>query len=137
MRSGLGRAAAILLRLALEHMLNLLTESIERVLESNKAEKDKFIGEIRRAGVLIEKRTEVILNKLEFGQDLIPPQSYFRDDVKHKLRAAIHSIRSLGGKAAHLSTPIQIEEVQDHYTIFASTVYPLATRTIEHQQETT
>jgi hypothetical protein len=134
LRSSLGRAAALLLRLAVEHMLNLLAESTERVLESNKAEKDKFIGEIRRAGVLIEKRTEVILNKLEFGQDLIP-QSYFRDGVKHKFRATVHSIRSLGGKAAHISTAIQIEEVQDHYVLFTSTVYPLAMRIIEHQRD--
>lgn len=133
LRNGLGRASAILLRLAVEHVVNLLAKSIEKTLESNRAEKEKFIGDIRKVGVSIEKRIEVILNKLEHGQDLIPSESYFREEIKNGFRATLHSTRRLGGKAAHLASPIELEHVQEHYTLFASTIYPIAMKIIGHQ----
>jgi hypothetical protein len=133
LRSHLGRASAILLRIAAEHMLNVLVESTQMSIKQDK-EQQKFKGKIRSAGIKIEERAEVVFKKLESSTVLIPDKPYFRNMISHRLRPAFHSIRDLGGKAAHLASAIQLEEVADHYTVYASTVYPIIVKIIEYQK---
>lgn len=125
----LGRAAVLLLRSAAEHTLDLLIESTEASIQSDK-ERDKLKGKIRSAGIRIEERAEAIFKKLESAQALVPRT----DVVTNRLRPAFHSIRELGGRAAHLSYPIQLEEVRDHYTLYASSVYATIMKIIQHQK---
>jgi len=130
LRHHLNRAAAILLRLAAEHMLQQLIQSTEKAI-SQKAEREKFISYIRKAGIRIEERAEVIFRKLEASSALLPSSGYC-DEVANRLRASFHSIRTLGGKASHTSAKIQMEEVIDHYSLFASSVYPIIVKIIEY-----
>jgi hypothetical protein len=133
LRNHLSRAAAILLRIAAEHTLNTLTESTTVSIKQDK-EQQKFKGQIRSAGIKIQERAEVVFKKLESSIALMPNKPYFRNMVNHRLRPAFHSIRDLGGKAAHLASTVQLEEVADHYTLYASTVYPIVVKIIEHQK---
>lgn len=133
LRNHLSRAAAILLRIAAEHTLNALMESTTVSIEQEK-EQQKFKGQVRSAGIKIEERAEVVFRKLESSAALIPNRPYFRNMVNHRLRPAFHSIRDLGGKAAHIASAVQLEEVADHYTLYASTVYPITVEIIKHQK---
>ena len=125
----LGRAAAVLLRLAAEHALNLLIDSTRTAIKDAQ-EQSGFQGKINKARMNIEERAEVVFRKLESEQALVP----HREEVTNSLRPAFHSIRVLGGRAAHLSSPIQLEEVRDHYTLYASSVWAVIARIIQHQK---
>lgn len=129
LRNHLGRAAAILLRGAAEHTLDLLIDST-KVSIQNEKERDRLKGKIRRAGIRIEERAEAIFKKLESAQGLVPR----KDAVTNQLRPTFHSIRDLGGRAAHLSSPIQLEEVRNHYTLYASSVYAITMKIIQYQK---
>jgi len=134
LRNHLGRAAAILLRLAAEHTLAQLIESTKNTISSEQ-ERRAFSDRIRKANIVIEQRAEVTFQKLESSNGLIPDKDYFRNMVSKRLRAAFHSIRDLGGTAAHLSGVIQLGEVRDHYTLFASSVYPITMQIIQYHDE--
>lgn len=132
-RNHLGRAAAILLRLAAEHTLDKLVRSIMASIAQDK-ERKSFERGIRTAGLRIEERAEVVFRKLESSTVLVPDSKHFRNMVRNRLRSAFHSIRDLGGRAAHLGDTIELEEVIDHYALYASSVYPIAMKIIEHQR---
>jgi hypothetical protein len=125
----LSRAAAVLLRLAAEHVLNLLIDSTKAAIK-NAQERSSLEKNINRARMNIEERAEVVFRKLESEQGLVPHQ----DEVTNRLRPAFHSIRDLGGRAAHWSSSIQLEEVRDHYTLYASSVYVVIMKIIECQK---
>lgn len=129
LRNQLGRAAVILLRLAAEHTLNLLIDSTMSAIK-NTRERSSLERNINRARINIEKRAEVVFRKLESKQGLAP----HKDTLTNRLRPAFHSIRDLGGRAAHLSAPIQLEEVRDHYTLYVSSVYAVIMEIIQHQK---
>jgi len=129
LRNHLGRAAAILLRLAAEHTLNLLIDSTKASIQDAK-KRNSLEQKVKRAGMRIEERAEVIFRKLESEPGLVP----HKDAVTNRLRPAFHSIRDLGGRAAHLSFPIRLEEVRDHYTLYASSVYTITMKIIQHQE---
>lgn len=129
LRNQLGRAGVILLRLAAEHTLNLLIDSTMSAIK-NTGERSSLERNINRARMSIEKRAEVVFRKLESKQGLVP----HKDALANRLRPAFHSIRDLGGRAAHLSAPIQLEEVRDHYTLYASAVYAVIMEIIQHQK---
>jgi hypothetical protein len=128
LRNHFGRAAAILLRLAAEHTLSLLTNSTLAVIQDPR-ERSSLERNINKARMNIEERAEAIFRKLESEQRLVP----HRDVVTNRLRPAFHSIRDLGGRAAHLSAVIQLDEVTDHYTLYASSVYTVVMAIIQHQ----
>jgi hypothetical protein len=132
LRNHLTRAAAILLRTAAEYTLELLIQSTLASLKP--AEQQKFKSDIRNAGTNIEKRGEAVLRKLESSAVLLPRGSNALGKVRCRLRAAFHSIRDLGGTAAHLASPIQPAEVTDHYTLYASSVYPIVVEIIQHHR---
>lgn len=129
LQNHLGRAAAVLLRLAAEHTLNLLIDSTMSAMK-NTQERNSLERKINRARMNIEERAEAVFRKLESKQGLVP----HKDAVTNRLRPAFHSIRVLGGRAAHLSTPIQLEEVRNHYTLYASSVYAVIMEIIQHQK---
>lgn len=132
LRSHLVRAAAILLRLAAEHSLNRLIQSTEASLSQDK-ERERFTSRIRRAGIRIEERAEVVFRKLESSGTLIPDTKQSRNAVRNRLRPAFHSIRDLGGRAAHTASRITLEEVTDHYTLYVYSVHRIIAMIIEHQ----
>lgn len=132
LRSHLPRASAMLLRLAAEHILNSLVESTISSIGPDK-ELQNFRRRIRKAGISIEKRGEVVLGKLESSNPLMPADKHFRKMVSNQLRPALHSIRELGGRAAHMSSTVDLGDVSDHYTLFANSVYPIVMRVIQHQ----
>jgi hypothetical protein len=129
LRSHLGRAAAVLLRLAAEHTLNLLINSTKASIQDAK-KRNSLEQKVKRAGMRIEERAEVIFRKLESEPGLVPR----KDAVTNRLRPAFHSIRDLGGRAAHLSSPIRLKEVSDHYTLYEYSVYAISMRIIQHQK---
>jgi len=129
LRNHLGRAAAVLLRLAAEHTLNLLIDSTKSAIK-NARECSSLERNINKARMNIEERAEAVFRKLESKQELVP----HKDAVTNCLRPAFHSVRVLGGRAAHLSAPIQLEEVRDHYTLYASSVYAVMMEIIQHQK---
>ncbi len=129
LRNHLGRAAAILLRLAAEHTLNLLIDSTKASIQDAK-KRNSLEQKVKTAGMRIEKRAEVIFRKLESEPGLVP----HKDAVTNRLRPAFHSIRDLGGRAAHLSSPVRLEQVKDHYTLYASSVYAITMKIIQYQE---
>ena len=129
LRNHLGRAAAILLRLAAEHTLDLLIDSTKASIQDTK-KCNSLEQKVKRAGMRIEKRAEVIFRKLESASSLVPR----REIITNQLRPAFHSIRVLGGRAAHLSSPVRLEQVKDHYTLYASSVYTIAMKIIQYQE---
>jgi len=133
LRNHLGRAAAMLLRITAEHTLNTLIESTTVSIGQDK-ELQKFRGQVRSAGIRIGERAEVVFKKLESSRALLPSKPNFRNMLSQRLRPAFHSIRVLGGNAAHLASPIRLGEVADHYTLYASSVYPITVSIIEHQK---
>jgi hypothetical protein len=127
----LSRAAAVLLRLAAEHVLNLLIDSTKGAIKNaEEQERSSLEKKINRARMNIEERAEVVFRKLESKQGLVPHQ----DEVTNRLRPAFHSVRDLGGRAAHWSSSIQLEEVRDHYTLYASSIYTVIMKIIEYQK---
>lgn len=132
LRNHLARAGAMLLRLAAEHSLNRLIESTEASLGSDK-QRQTFTRRIRKAGIRIEKRAEVVFRQLESSSTLIPDTKHSRNEVKNRLRPAFHSIRDLGGRAAHTASKITLEEVRAHYTLYTHSVYGIVVRIIDHQ----
>ena len=112
-------------------MLTQLIESTNSVLTGQ--EKQNFLSKIRSSGIRIEERIEVLIQKLEASSVLLPTGGNTRDDVKNRLIATFHSVRDLGGRAAHLSSKLSVEEVHDHFTLFASSIYPIAVKIIEFQ----
>lgn len=131
LRNHLGRAAAVLLRLAAEHTLTKLIDSMEVSMQETEAQ--KFKGQIRNAGIKIEERAEVAFQKLEASTGLLP-KKYSKNMVSNRLRSAFHSIRDLGGKAAHLSSHVSLEEVKDHYTLYVGSVYAIIMEIVEYQR---
>lgn len=129
LRSHLGRAAAVLLRLAAEHTLNLLIDSTKASIQDAK-KRNSLERKVKRAGIRIEERAEVIFRKLESEPGLVP----HKDAVTNRLRPAFHSTRDLGGRAAHLSSPIRLKEVSDHYTLYEYSVYAISMKIIQHQK---
>jgi len=129
LRNHLGRAAAVLLRLAAEYSLDLLIQSTTNAIQDPK-ERKSLERRIKRAGINIEKRAEVLFRKLESGHELVQ----HRNAVTNRLRSAFHSVRDLGGRAAHLSASIRLVEVRDHYTLYASSVYSIISETIRYQK---
>lgn len=128
LRSHFARAAAILLRLAAEHTLTLLINSTLSLVQDSR-ERSSLERNINKARTSIEERAEAIFRKLESDHRLVP----HRDAITNRLRPAFHSIRDLGGQAAHLSAVIQLDQVIDHYTLYASSVYALVMAIIQHQ----
>jgi hypothetical protein len=128
LRHHLFRAAAILLRAASEHTLDSLVDSTLQSLGSEK-ERQSLERRIRHAGIRIEQRAEVVSAKLESAQGLVP----HRDTVTNRLRPAFHAIRELGGKAAHLASSFDRQDVRNHYTLYASSVFAPVMEIIDHQ----
>lgn len=128
LRNHFARAAAILLRLAAEHTLTLLISSTLAAIQTPR-ERSSLEQNINKARMNIEDRAEAIFRKLESDQRLVP----HRDTVTNRLRPAFHSIRDLGGRAAHLSAIIQLDEVTDHYTLYASSVHTVVMAIVQHQ----
>jgi hypothetical protein len=56
-----------------------------------------------------------------------------RDTVTNRLRPAFHAIRDLGGKAAHLASSFDRQDVRNHYTLYASSVFAPVMEIIDHQ----
>jgi hypothetical protein len=131
LRNHLGRASAVLLRLAAEHTLAKLIDSMEASMQEKEAQ--KFKGQVRKAGIKIEERAEVAFRKLEASTELLP-KKYSKSMVSNRLRPAFHSIRDLGGRAAHLSSHISLEEVKDHYALYVTSVYAIAMEIAEYQK---
>lgn len=130
LRHRLNRAAAVLLRLAAEHTLQLLIDSTIAALGNRPKEQAKLEGKIKSAGLRIQDRAEAIFRKLESAADLAPAAA----DIRNRLRAAFHSVRRLGGRAAHLSETIRSNEIRDHYSLFASSIYSIVMGIIKHQE---
>lgn len=128
LQNHLSRAAAVLLRLASEYALNMLITSTLAAIKGPQ-ERSSLERNINKARMNIEERAEAIFRKLESEQGVVP----HKDAVTNRLRPAFHSIRDLGGRAAHLSAPIQLEEVRDHYTLYASSVYAIIMAIIQYQ----
>lgn len=130
LRHRLPRAAAVLLRLAAEHTLDLLVQSTEKALNSNEKASKSFqtrINKTRREG--LEAWAQTIFKKLESTKGLVPHSAA----VTNRLKAAFHQIRHSGGRAAHLSEPILPKVVRDDYALFANSVYTIVMDIIEHQ----
>jgi hypothetical protein len=125
LRNNLARAAAILLRLAAEHILNLLTQAIIDKMPDEKR-KQEHQQKIRQAGIKIEERAEVNFKVLD-SNSLFLPNSPLKERLNNELRPAFHGIRILGGSAAHLSNPVDIAQVRNYYTLFADGVESVKT----------
>ncbi|HEX6293066.1 MAG TPA: hypothetical protein VFZ66_28040 [Herpetosiphonaceae bacterium] len=130
LRNQLARAAAILLRLAAEHSLDKLIDSTKLAIPTDQ-ERSSFMEKIRKASTNLQQRAEVAFQKLESSSGLIPSQ--LDKSVRYQLRAAFHSIRELGGRAAHKSNNILLQEVTDHYTLYAGSVYSIVNQVIDYQ----
>lgn len=133
LRHQLARASALLLRLAAENTLTRLIDEVQNALPS-KPQKDKFKASIRNAGIRIEERAEIVFQALEHGE-LLQNNNRLRDDMRHQLKAAFHSIRASGGRAAHLSDRIEASSVADNYVLFANSVYPIMASLFKHLQQ--
>jgi len=133
LRHHLPRAAAMLLRVAAEHSLSVLIEVTGIALDEGK-ERDAFLRGVRKAGIRIEQRAEVVFRKLESCPALIPDTGQQRKAVSNRLRPAFHSIRDLGGRAAHIALPITLGEVRDHYTLYAHSVYGIIMMIVDRQR---
>ncbi len=130
LRNNLARAAAILLRLAAEHILNSLTQAITDKMP-DEARKQEHQRKIRQAGIKIEERAEVNFKVLE-SNSLFLSNSPLKDRLNNELRPAFHGIRILGGSAAHLSNPVDLAQVRNYYTLFADGVYKIMMEIILH-----
>jgi hypothetical protein len=133
LRHHLPRAAVIILRLAAEHTLGRLIESTTASLSEGK-ERKRFEGDVRREWNSLEGRAEVVFRRLEGSTTLIPNTQWWRRTVGNRLRAAFHSIRDIGGKAAHMSRPITLKDASDHYALYACSVYAIVAEIIGHQK---
>ena len=133
LRHHLPRAAVIILRLAAEHSLSRLIESTTASLSEGK-ERQGFEGRVRREWGSLEGRAEVVFRKLEASTTLIPDAQWFRKTVGTRLRAAFHSIRDMGGQAAHASRPITLKDASDHYVLYMRSVYTIVAGIIRHQK---
>lgn len=132
LRNHLPRSSAILLRLAAEHILSLLIASTELAILDRQVPRDNFRRDLNRVRTSLLARAEVVFERLETMPDLLP--EYFLSELRNRLRPAFHSIRSLGNNAAHISAHIQIEEVAENYTLYASSVYSIIMMIISHQE---
>jgi len=133
LRHHLPRAAAMILRLAAEHSLDKLIEATSAVLSEGK-QRQAFERRVRTAERSLEKRAEVVFRKLESSSALTPDAGQLRKAVGTRLRPAFHSIRDLGGRAAHTSGTITIEDVRDHYLLYAHSVFGIMMRVIQHHK---
>jgi hypothetical protein len=120
MRAELPRAAAIILRLAAEHMLEKLIQSTVASIEESR--RTEFESKIRSYKVRIEARADTLFKRLESDERLRPPEP-LKGAMSNQLVPAFHVIRDLGGRAAHLSEVIQMEDVRDAYSLFGNSVY--------------
>lgn len=135
LRSNLPRAAAVLLRVALEHLLDLITESIVSKLPSESRKKDHR-KKVNAVGNNIRDRIEVNLQVLEVNSEFLSDGTQAGRNLKDRLmlqmRPAFHAIRDLGGTAAHPAENIEFENVKTHYDLFATIAYKISMEVIHY-----
>jgi hypothetical protein len=137
LHNNLSRAALILLRLPCEHILQKLIEATEAKLSDN-SRASEFRKKINRASTNLEKRANVVFEQLEADTALLANETHLKARLLNELKPIFHNIREFAGNAAHKNVPVNREQVRQFYGLFASIIYPVAMKIIQHiQLETT
>lgn len=132
LQNQLGRAAAVLLRLSTEHTLGKLEEALQQKLIE--PQKEEFTRKIKSKR-MFEDRIELLIDDWMLKRPDILTNNGLKNSVKNQLKPSIHAIREVGNKAAHISQPMQLENIRDLYTLYANTVYRISSDIIRHWQE--
>jgi hypothetical protein len=133
LQSNLPRAAAVLLRVALEHILTLLNNVIVNNLPDDKSKKEHW-ARINRHRGNIEDRAEEIFKVLTSSTLFLGNQNahQLRNNLDTLLRPTFHAIRILGGDAAHPKSILEFSYVKIHYDLFATVVFKTSMEIINY-----
>ncbi len=127
----LARAAAVLLRLAAEHILDLLSDTIlSKLPDENRRDGFRKKHNAARNSNNIEQRANVIFTTLDSDPLFVANNRHLQSRLNNELKPGFHGIRELGGGAAHLRTAIDLEQVRSYYHQFAEQVYKISMQII-------